>query len=135
MHRWLVTVVVVSLSSCRLGLKTALNMEKNGCLNHASSNHFIARKTAKVPPLFRLESCPPWLQFNKYILAGYRCHLSTRQCMDSLFYIHNETFNIYSHGKYESKKNSLCQRSLILRLQVRKILGRNYKKNVHVCCT
>ena len=104
--------VVLRLPSCRSGVKSAVNMEKNGCLNHASSNHFIARKTAKVPPLFRLESCPPWLQFNKYILAGYRCHLSTSQCMDSLFYIHNETFNIYSHGKYESEKNSLFRKIL-----------------------
>lgn len=95
--------VVVRRSSCRLGSKSAVNMEKNGCINHASSKHFFARKRAKVPPLFRLESCPPWLQFNKYILAGYRCHLSTSQCVNSLFYIHNETFNIYSHGKYEGE--------------------------------
>ncbi|KAJ7376369.1 Progestin and adipoQ receptor member 4 [Desmophyllum pertusum] len=73
-------------------------MEKNGCINHLNNNHIIEKKRPKDPPLFRLESCPPWLRFNKYILGGYRCHLSTSQCVDSLFYIHNETFNIYSHG-------------------------------------
>ena len=76
-------------------------MAKNGYVNHVSDNHIIEKKRTKDPPLIRLESCPRWLQFNRYILGGYRCNLSTSQCVDSLFYIHNETFNIYSHGKYE----------------------------------
>ena len=77
-------------------------MEKNSCINHLNHNCTKTKKEQKEPPLFRLESCPPWLQFNKYILGGYRCHLSTNQCVESLFYIHNETFNIYSHGEYKN---------------------------------
>ena len=77
-------------------------MEKNGhidCLNRTKQEE---RKELQSHPLFRVESCPPWLRFNKYILDGYRCHLSTDQCVESLFYIHNETVNIYSHGKLPS---------------------------------
>lgn len=73
-------------------------MEKNGhidCLNHTKQEE---RKELQSHPLFRVESCPPWLRFNKYILDGYRCYLSTDQCVESLFYVHNETVNIYSHG-------------------------------------
>ena len=103
-------------------------MGRNGCMNHVSNNHFIERKTAKDPRLFRLESCPPWLQFNKFILGGYRCHLSTSQCVESLFYIHNETFNIYSHGKYGSKKNSFFKRSQILGLQIPELLEQELSK-------
>lgn len=118
-------------SSCRCcgkGYIFVVNMERNGCINHASTNHFIERKTNKDPRLFRLESCPPWLQFNKFILGGYRCHLSTSQCVESLFYIHNETFNIYSHGKYGSKKNSFCKRSQILGLQIPELLEQELSK-------
>lgn len=48
--------------------------------------------------------------------------------MESLFYIHNETFNIYSHGKYGSKKNSFCKRSQILGLQIPELLEQELSK-------
>lgn len=77
-------------------------MEQNGYIRQditqPRSYHNKEKTEIQNPLLFRLESSPPWLQFNKFILGGYRCHLTTRQCIDSLFYIHNETFNIYSHG-------------------------------------
>ncbi|CAH3167866.1 unnamed protein product [Porites evermanni] len=74
-------------------------MQEETHRNHFRNNHFVEnRKSDNNTRLQRLESCPPWLQFNKYILNGYRCNLSTPQCVESLFYIHNESFNIYSHG-------------------------------------
>ena len=96
-------------------------MEKNGhidCLNRTKQEE---RKELQSHPLFRVESCPPWLRFNKYILDGYRCHLSTDQCVESLFYIHNETVNIYSHGKFPS-----CEQSFVLS----KVL-RSEKRGIH----
>ncbi|KAK3696529.1 hypothetical protein QZH41_004879, partial [Actinostola sp. cb2023] len=48
--------------------------------------------------LFSINFCPSWLQFNKFVLSGYRCNLSTSECLMSLTYLHNESINIYSHG-------------------------------------
>jgi len=41
---------------------------------------------------------PSWQQDNHYIHTGYRpASYSFRRCFASLFYLHNETVNIYSH--------------------------------------
>lgn len=52
----------------------------------------------KPKGLHHFKCVPQHLQFNKYVLEGYRMNLSTWECIKSLFYWHNETFNIYSHG-------------------------------------
>ncbi|GLG96864.1 Adiponectin receptor protein [Gryllus bimaculatus] len=41
---------------------------------------------------------PPHLQFNPYIFTGYRPLLTFWGCINSLFYLHNETINILTHG-------------------------------------
>jgi adiponectin receptor len=38
-----------------------------------------------------------WLRFNKYIRTGYRAPLTWRQGLGTLFTIHNETINVWSH--------------------------------------
>ncbi|EDO46359.1 predicted protein [Nematostella vectensis] len=50
------------------------------------------------PKLCSLQCCPSWLQFNKFVLTGYRCDYTVSECLDSLLYVHNESVNIYSHG-------------------------------------
>lgn len=41
---------------------------------------------------------PPWLQDNNYLLTGYRPPLNSfRACFESIFYIHTETVNIWTH--------------------------------------
>lgn len=41
---------------------------------------------------------PEWYEGNEYILSGYRAPShSVAQCVRSLFYLHNETVNIYTH--------------------------------------
>ncbi|KAJ1972050.1 hypothetical protein H4R34_005539 [Dimargaris verticillata] len=48
--------------------------------------------------LLTLDELPAWMHDNTYILSGYRPPLLTyRRCFGSLFYLHNETGNIYSH--------------------------------------
>ena len=42
---------------------------------------------------------PDHLRFNRFVHSGYRVDLSTSECLKSLFYLHNESFNIYSHGR------------------------------------
>lgn len=55
-------------------------------------------KTAK-PTLLQWNDMPKHLQFNPYIKTGYRPLLNVRGCFNSLFYFHNETVNIVTHGK------------------------------------
>ena len=42
---------------------------------------------------------PRYLQFNPYVLTGYRPLQNVSGCFGSLFYVHNETFNILTHGE------------------------------------
>lgn len=42
---------------------------------------------------------PGYLQFNPYVLTGYRPLQNVSECFGSLFYFHNETFNILTHGE------------------------------------
>lgn len=48
--------------------------------------------------LLRLHDVPFHLQFNRYIFTGYRPLMTSWQCLKSLFYWHNETINILTHG-------------------------------------
>lgn len=44
------------------------------------------------------EDLPEWMQSDPYIRQGYRQQLSSfKKCYESLFYLHNETVNIWSH--------------------------------------
>lgn len=56
--------------------------------------------TAKGSDLLHWKDMPRHLQFNPYIFTGYRPLLSIWGCIHSLFYIHNETINIITHGKH-----------------------------------
>lgn len=51
------------------------------------------------PRLLDWASSPPHLQFNKFVLTGYRPASSGSGCLRSLFYLHNELGNIYTHGE------------------------------------
>ncbi|XP_073681628.1 progestin and adipoQ receptor family member 4a isoform X1 [Garra rufa] len=50
------------------------------------------------PRLLDWANSPPHLQFNRYVLTGYRPISSVQECIKSLFYLHNELGNIYTHG-------------------------------------
>ncbi|KAJ5671549.1 hemolysin-III channel protein Izh2 [Penicillium longicatenatum] len=48
--------------------------------------------------LLSYNDVPEWYSDNPYILTGYRpISNSTQTCLSSLFYLHNESINIYSH--------------------------------------
>ncbi|KAH0539057.1 hypothetical protein FGG08_004403 [Glutinoglossum americanum] len=65
----------------------------------------MATKETKDPlstearsPLCSYDELPEWLQINPLIRQGYRKNVHTlRACYGSLWYIHNETVNIWSH--------------------------------------
>ncbi|XP_035440584.1 progestin and adipoQ receptor family member 4 [Spodoptera frugiperda] len=48
--------------------------------------------------LLHWRDMPQHLQFNPYVLTGYRPLQSWAGCVGSLFYFHNETINILTHG-------------------------------------
>uniref|UniRef100_H3AV51 Progestin and adipoQ receptor family member 4 n=1 Tax=Latimeria chalumnae TaxID=7897 RepID=H3AV51_LATCH len=52
------------------------------------------------PRLLDWASSPPYLQFNKFVLTGYRPACTVQECLRSLFYLHNELGNIYTHVLY-----------------------------------
>lgn len=54
-----------------------------------------------TPPvqLQEWEDMPKHLQFNPYVLKGYRPLQDIKGCVNSLFYLHNESINILTHGK------------------------------------
>lgn len=54
----------------------------------------------KLRGLVHRKDLPKHLQFNPYIDTGYRPLLSAWECILSLFYIHNETVNIITHGEF-----------------------------------
>ncbi|CCW63324.1 unnamed protein product [Phytomonas sp. EM1] len=48
-------------------------------------------------PLYRIEHIPLYLRDNEYIITGYRSYYNTKMCLLSMFRLHNETFNIWTH--------------------------------------
>lgn len=54
---------------------------------------------ARVVELLHWRDMPQHLQFNPYVLTGYRPLQDFVGCVGSLFYFHNETINILTHGK------------------------------------
>ncbi|KAJ3328146.1 hypothetical protein HDU76_010501 [Blyttiomyces sp. JEL0837] len=51
------------------------------------------------PTLLTQKDMPPWYQHTPYIRNGYReINNSVKLCLQSLFYVHNETGNFWSHA-------------------------------------
>lgn len=57
-----------------------------------------ARPAADGVELLHWRDMPQHLQFNPYVLTGYRPLQGWADCVRSLFYFHNETINILTHG-------------------------------------
>lgn len=49
--------------------------------------------------LCKFKDVPKHLQYNPFILSGYRAQFSISECVKSLLYLHNETGNIYTHSE------------------------------------
>jgi adiponectin receptor len=55
------------------------------------------RKLAIAPPTLKITDVDEHLKWNPYIHTGYRQNYTFGQCLRSLFSIHNETGNVWSH--------------------------------------
>jgi len=63
-----------------------------------SLENLESEATHALGQLLDIHNLPLWMQKEAHILRGYRPELkSLRQCYHSLWYIHNETVNIWSH--------------------------------------
>jgi predicted membrane channel-forming protein YqfA (hemolysin III family) len=47
--------------------------------------------------LYCYHEIPTFLQGNPYVKSGYRVYLSTKACLRSLFWLSNESVNVWSH--------------------------------------
>lgn len=78
----------------------------NGSISESKCYSSIFKKQLNkhfTPPvqLQGWEDMPKHLQFNPYVLKGYRPLQDVKGCVNSLFYLHNESINILTHGKYQ----------------------------------
>ncbi|XP_032515805.2 progestin and adipoQ receptor family member 4 [Danaus plexippus] len=71
---------------------------KNGGGVNEESKEEQRRVGDKSVELLHWRDMPQHLQFNPYVLTGYRPLQSFGGCVRSLFYFHNETINILTHG-------------------------------------
>ncbi len=71
--------------------------------NIQASAHTIAEAsqeavTNAVQHILHYDQIPEWMKADPYIKRGYRCQLNSfYECFRSLFYLHNESVNIWSH--------------------------------------
>ena len=49
-------------------------------------------------PLMHFKKAPSYLQDNPFIRTGYRVDLTWKECVLSVFQLHNESVNIWTHG-------------------------------------
>lgn len=57
----------------------------------------VRGKAAKQPITSLFADLPDYLRDNEYIMRYYRADYSVRESLASLFRVHNETGNIWSH--------------------------------------
>lgn len=67
------------------------------CDNSTVKKKVTPEEEEDMRRLLRFEEAPGFLQYNPYILRGYRGCLSTKLCLESIFWWTNETVNIWSH--------------------------------------
>ena len=79
--------------------KEIRNGTGEGLISKTSSAKLNCYECGTSNGLHHFKCLPSHLRFNRFVRTGYRLNLTTWQCLKSLFYFHNETFNVYSHGK------------------------------------
>lgn len=90
------------LHSVNSKLRQIEDADTTGILRYVDEQVHETWDTAKAAVvgaqrLLRFEELPPLWQENKYVLTGYRFCTSSSQCLRTIFMLHNETMNIWSH--------------------------------------
>lgn len=65
------------------------------------SSHRLHQKPEEVNPeelpLYHISEIPQWMAENRFIRRGYRAGYTMRMCVRSVFALHNETMNVWTH--------------------------------------
>lgn len=69
----------------------------------------------RAPGLLHLTAAPEHLRFNAFVHHGYRMPMSVWECVSSVFTLHNETFNVLTHGGAWLVRPVLWRRPLLPR--------------------
>jgi adiponectin receptor len=90
------------MSETRYRQKLLPKTTENGQENEA--NGFLGAQTnennvTSDNRLYKIEEMPEYLRFNPFVKDGYRRQMNVKECCQSLLFFHNETVNIYTHGK------------------------------------
>ncbi|KAI8988881.1 hemolysin-III related-domain-containing protein [Pilobolus umbonatus] len=83
-------------------LKVGDDCEEEGLIHFLEGHAHESWETTKAvmlgaKRLLLLDELPADRRENQYVLSGYRFYRSTKDCLRSLFKLHNETMNIWSH--------------------------------------
>lgn len=93
--------VAVSRAACYAALQPDTTLIKRRVPSNSDGKHKDAqcqREEKRVGArLVDFEDAPEYMKDNKYILSGYRVDHSAWQCAKSIFALHNETGNIWTH--------------------------------------
>ncbi|XP_067009205.2 progestin and adipoQ receptor family member 3 [Anabrus simplex] len=65
--------------------------------NREEDHYYEDDKIWASVPLLRWEDAPEHTKFNPGIRTGYRGHMCTRLCLESVFHWTNETMNVWTH--------------------------------------
>ncbi|XP_039963701.1 uncharacterized protein LOC120776773 isoform X2 [Bactrocera tryoni] len=94
-----------SLSSSTNSLAPSMNLESTSIVQSSKSSLNLKSLATTKSPAFnstkqlqKWQDMPKYLQFNPYVLNGYRPLTTFRGCLWSLFSWHNETVNILTHA-------------------------------------
>eukprot|EP00250_Pteridium_aquilinum_P010151 c19181_g1_i1 orf=25-549(-) len=74
--------------------------DDDGLQKENNAHTTVVRMWKKVKEEYRLleyHACPEYLKDNEFILSYYRADFSISQALSSLFKLHNETLNIWTH--------------------------------------
>lgn len=81
-------------------VETAGNKMIDGAIDCSTKAFTQVKKVSKKAfgrIYYRFHEIPSHMQDNEFIHSGYRAYYSVVECMKSLFHIHNETVNIWTH--------------------------------------
>ena len=82
----------------KLSPETVGNRHENHA-NGFSCKQTDENKASAEKRLYKIEEIPEYLRFNPFVKNGYRRQMNVKECCQSLLFFHNETVNIYTHGK------------------------------------
>lgn len=75
----------------------ALDQAALDSTQEVESSKAVPRKRRPSILLMTYENIPSFMRDNPFILGGYRARFSWSQCLKSMFRLHNETLNVWTH--------------------------------------